>query len=203
MARAPGCPSSLQVEGGCGKGGTKTAKSLCLSLSLLLPPPSRSWLRVQEATKAEKAKQDGGKWPGEPKTSPFSSYLFTMTGASVAMAQIYRIECSRFCCHRRMGPTTAESPTRARSDKCGTVTGVRDATVVLSHPSAAAHAASSARGCRLKRRAHTTPHESGHVAHHRRKTHAHDSRLRVVSNQDGIFLQGSIYPQRNHIPRPY
>src|SRR6185295_7232149 len=79
-----------------------------------------------------------------------------------------------------MGPTTAESPTRARSNKCGTVTGGRGATVSLSHPSAAAHATSSARGCRLKRRAHTAPHESGHVAHHQRRTHAHDSRLCVV-----------------------
>ena len=153
--------------------------------------------------KAEKAKQDGGKWPGEPKTSPFSSYLFTMTGASVAMAQIYRIECGRFCYHRRMGPTTAESPTRARSDKCGTVTGERDATVVLSHPSAAAHAASSARGCRLKRRAHTTPHESGHVAHHRRETRARDSRSCDVFESRRNIPSGVPYPRRNHIPRPY
>ena len=71
-----------------------------------------------------------------------------------------------------MGPTTAESPTRARNNKCGTVTGGRGATVVLSHPSAAAHAASSARGCRLKRRAHTMPHKSGHTARYRRKTRA-------------------------------
>ena len=83
------------------------------------------------------------------------------------------------------------------------VTGVHDVTVVLSHPSAAARAASSARGCRLKRRAHTAPHESGHVAHHQRETLARDSRLCVVSNQDGIFLQGSLYPRRNRISRPY
>ena len=76
-------------------------------------------------------------------------------------------------------------------------------TVALSHPSAAAHAALSARGCRLKRCAHTAPHELGHVAHHQRKTCARDSQLCVVSNQDGIFLQGSLYPQRNRIPRPY
>src|SRR6185503_13675126 len=75
-----------------------------------------------------------------------------------------------------MGPTTAESPTRARSNECGTVTGGRGATVALSHPLAAAHAASSTQGCRLKRRAHTAPHESGHVAHHQRKTRARDSR---------------------------
>ena len=62
-----------------------------------------------------------------------------------------------------MGPTTAEFPTRARGDKCGTVTGGCDAAVVLSHPSAAAHAAPSARGRRLKRRAHAAPHESDHV----------------------------------------
>src|SRR6185437_3717176 len=72
-----------------------------------------------------------------------------------------------------MGPTTAESPTRAHRNKCGTVTGGRGATVALSHPSAAAHATSSARGCRLKRRAHTVPHKSGHSARYRRKTRAH------------------------------
>ena len=57
----------------------------------------RSWLRAQDAGEAEKAKQDGSKWPGEPKTSPFSSFLFTMTGAAAATAQIYHIECGRFC----------------------------------------------------------------------------------------------------------
>ena len=72
---------------------------------------------------------------------------------------------------------TAESPTRARSNNCGTVTGGRSATVALSHPSAAAHAASSAPGCRLKRRTRTAPHESGHVAHYQRKTRARDSRF--------------------------
>ena len=44
------------------------------------------------AKEAEKAKQDEGKWPGEPGTSPFFSFYFTTTGAPVAMAQIYRIE---------------------------------------------------------------------------------------------------------------
>ena len=57
---------------------------------------------------------------------------------------------------------------------------MHDATVVLSHPSAAAHAASSARDRCLKRRAHTAPHESGHVAHHRRETRARDLRLCIV-----------------------
>ena len=75
MARAPGCLTSPRVEGGWEKEGSEMAKSLSLSLFLL--SPSRSWLWVQEATEAEKAKQDGGKWPGEPKTSPFTSYLFT------------------------------------------------------------------------------------------------------------------------------
>ena len=79
-----------------------------------------------------------------------------------------------------MGPTTVESPTHARSNNCGTVIGGCGATVALSHPSAAAHAASSARGCHLKRRAHTAPHESGHVAHHQRKTRARDSRPCVI-----------------------
>ena len=76
-----------------------------------------------------------------------------------------------------MGPTAAESPTRACSSNYGTVTGGSGATVALSHPSTAAHAASSARGCRLKRRAHTAPHESGHVAPHQLKTRARGSRL--------------------------
>ena len=76
-----------------------------------------------------------------------------------------------------MGPTTAEFPTRARGDKCGTVTGGCDATVVLSHPSAAAHAAPSARGRRLKRRAHAAPHESGHV----RPPPAEDPRARLAT----------------------
>ena len=46
-----------------------------LGCYIFLLSPSRSWLRVQEATEAEKAKakRDGGKWPGEPKTSPFFS----------------------------------------------------------------------------------------------------------------------------------
>src|SRR6185369_3919498 len=72
---------------------------------------------------------------------------------------------------------TAEFSTRARGDKCGTVTGGRDATVVLSHPSAAAHAAPSARGRRLKRRAHAAPHESGHV----RPPPAEDPHARLVT----------------------
>ena len=75
---------------------------------------------------------------------------------------------------------TAESPTRAHSNNCGTVTDGRGVTVALSHPSAAAHAASSARGCHLKRRARITPHESGHVAHNQRKTSTRDPRLRAV-----------------------
>ena len=152
MAMAPGYPTSLQVEGGCGNEGSGMAKVRSHSPS---STSFRSWLRAQGTTEAEKAKQDGGKWPGEPKASLFSSYLFTVTGASAAMAQTYRIECGRFCYHRRMGPTTAESPMRARSSKCGMITGGRGATVVPSHPSAAAHAASSAQGCRLKRHART------------------------------------------------
>ena len=79
-----------------------------------------------------------------------------------------------------MGPTTAESPTRALGNNYGTVTDGRSATVALFHLSAAAHAASSTRGSRLKRRAYTAPHEPGHVAHDQRKTHAHDQRLRAA-----------------------
>ena len=67
-----------------------------------------------------------------------------------------------------MGPMTAESPTHALGNNYG-----RGATVALFHPSAAAHAASSTRGSRLKRRARTAPHELGHVAHDKRKTRAH------------------------------
>src|SRR6185312_14579878 len=94
-----------------------------------------------------------------------------------------------------MGPTTAESPTRARSNKYGTVTGGRGTTVALSHPSAAAHAASSARGRRLKRRAHTAPRKSGHVAHFRRKTRARVGRdSATFSNHDGIFLHRVCLP---------
>ena len=96
-----------------------------------------------------------------------------------------------------MGPTTAGSPTRARSNKCGTVTGGRGATVALSHPSAAAHAASSARGCRLKRRAHTVPRKSGHVARNQQKTRArvaHGSA--TFSDHDEIFLHRVSLPSK-------
>ena len=99
-----------------------------------------------------------------------------------------------------MGPTTAESPTRALGNNCGAVTDGRGATVALFHPSAAAHAASSTRGSRLKRRARTTPHESGHVSHDMRKTHAHDQatarRLRTVTEYSfrGLFtLEGILF----------
>src|SRR6185369_1235594 len=96
-----------------------------------------------------------------------------------------------------MGPTTAESPTRARRNKCGTVTGGRGATVALSHPSAASHAASSARGYRLKRRAHTVPHKSGHVARYRRKTRARVARgSATFSDHDGIFLHRVSLPSK-------
>ena len=111
-----------------------------------------------------------------PNNPPFP-LLSIKTGGFAAAARFHRFECGRFCCHRQLGPTTAESPTHARSDKCGTVTGGRDATVVLSHPSAAARAASSARGCRLKRRAHTALHESGHV----RPPPAEDPRARLAT----------------------
>src|SRR6185503_11224349 len=95
-----------------------------------------------------------------------------------------------------MGPTTTESPTRARCNKCGTITGGRGATVALSHPSAAAHAASSARGCRLKRRAHTALHESGHVAHHQRKTRTRDSRHCVVFESRWNIPSGVPLPSK-------
>ena len=92
-----------------------------------------------------------------------------------------------------MGPTTAESPTRACSNKCGTVTGGRGATVALSHPSAAAHAAPSARGGCLKRRAHAVPPKSGHVARYRRKTRARVARgSATFSDHDGIFLHSGL-----------
>src|SRR6185312_4367346 len=88
-----------------------------------------------------------------------------------------------------MGPTTAETPTRARSNKYGTVTGGRGATVALSHPSDAAHAASSARGYRLKRRAHTAPHQ--------RKTRARVARdSATFSEHDRRVLQRVSLPSK-------
>jgi len=69
---------------------------------------------------------------------------------------------------------TAESPTRALGNNYGAVTDGRGATIALFHPSAAAHAASSTRGSRLKRRTRTTPHEPGHVTHDQWKTRTHD-----------------------------
>ena len=74
MAMAPGCPTSLPDEGGCGREDSEMAKVLFFSLFLSLSPSSssfRSWLRAQDAREAEKVKQEGGKWPGEPKTPPF------------------------------------------------------------------------------------------------------------------------------------
>ena len=75
---------------------------------------------------------------------------------------------------------TAESPTRALGNNYGAVINGRDTTIALFHPSAAAHAVSSTRGSRLKRRSRTAPHELGHVAHDQRKTRAHDWRLRAT-----------------------
>jgi len=89
-----------------------------------------------------------------------------------------------------------ESPTRARSNNCGTVTGGRGATVALSHPPAAAHAASSTQGCRLKRRARTAPHESGHVTHHQRETRTRDSRLCVVFESRRNIPSGVPLPSK-------
>ena len=69
--------------------------------------------------------------------------------------------------------------------------------MALSHPSAAAHAASSARGGRLKGRAHTVPRKSGHVARYRRKTHTRVVRgSTTFSDHDGIFLQGVSLPSK-------
>ena len=88
---------------------------------------------------------------------------------------------------------------RARSNNCDTVTGGHSATVALSHPSVAAHAASSARGCRLKRRARTAPHESGHVAHHQRETRARDSRPRdVFESRQNIPSRVSLPSKESH-----
>ena len=60
---------------------------------------------------------------------------------------------------------TAESPTRALGNDYDAITDGSGATVALFHLSAAAHAASSIRGSRLKRRARTALHELGNVAH--------------------------------------
>jgi len=92
---APGHPTSLRVMGGCGNVSSGTFKVRSHSPS---SSSFRSWLRAQDAGEAEKAKRDEGKWPGEPKTTPFSSFLFTATGGSAATARIYRIECGRFRC---------------------------------------------------------------------------------------------------------
>jgi len=89
-----------------------------------------------------------------------------------------------------------ESPTRARSNNCGMVIGGRGATIALSHPPDAAHAALSTRGCRLKRRAHTAPHESGHVAHHQRKTRARDSRPCVIFGSRWNIPSGVSLPSK-------
>ena len=95
---------------------------------------------------------------------------------------------------------TAESPMCTLGNNYGAVTDGRGATVALFHPSAAAHAALSTRGSRLKRRARTTPHESGHVSHDMRKTRAHDQatprRLRTVMEYSfrGLFtLEGTLF----------
>jgi len=99
-----------------------------------------------------------------------------------------------------MGPMTAESPTRALGNNYGAVTDGRGVTVALFHSSATAHAASSTRGSRLKRRARTAPHEPGHVAHDQRKTRAHDqrirARLRTMTEYSfrGLFtLEGTLF----------
>ena len=93
----------------------------------------------------------------------------------------------------------------ARNNKRGTVIGGRGTTVALSHPSTAAHAASSARGCRLKRRAHTAPHKSGHAARYRRKTRTRAwlGTLRRFQITTEYSSMGSLYPRRNRISRPY
>ena len=75
---------------------------------------------------------------------------------------------------------TAKSPTRALGNNYGAVTDGRGVTIELFHSSAAAHAASSTRGSRLKRHARTAPHELDHIAHDQRKNRAHDLRLRAV-----------------------
>ena len=128
----------------------------------------------------EKAREMKANGQVSPKQSPHFRFYFTMTHGYAAMARIRRIQCGRFCRRRRMGPTTAESPTRALGNNCGTVTGGRGATVALFHPSAAAHAASSTRGSRLKMRARAAPHEPSHITHDQRKTRAHDQRLRAA-----------------------
>ena len=149
------------------------------SRSLLLLPPLAlgSGLRMQGRRRRQgRRRQSGQVSPNNPP----SLLLSIKMGRFVAVARIHRIECGRFCYHRQLGPTIAESPMRALGNNYSAVTVGCGTTVALFHPSAAAHAASSARGCRLKRRAHTAPHESGHVAHDQRKTRARDSRLRTV-----------------------
>ena len=85
---------------------------------------------------------------------------------------------------------------RALGNNYGAVIDGRGATVVLFHPSAAAHAASSTRGSCLKRRARTAPHVPGHVADDQRKTRARDSRLCVVFESRRNIPSGVPLPSK-------
>ena len=73
-AMAPGCPTSLRVEGGCGNEGSEKAKVLSLSLSLsLLPlPPSAlgCGLRMQGRRRRRRRMEANG------QVSPNTPFLF-------------------------------------------------------------------------------------------------------------------------------
>ena len=119
-----------------------------------------------------------------------------------------RLPCHSYFCVRAWETPRPRGPAISDSEiyriEC-TVTGGHGATVALSHLSAAARAASFARGCRLKRRACTAPHHTNRATSP--TTSGRPARVTrdsaSFSNQDGIFLQGSLYPRRNRIPRSY
>ena len=151
-ATAPEHPTSLRTAGECGEASSTMAKVRSRSL-LLLPPlalGSGIWMQGRRRRQGRR-RQDG-------QVSPDDAHfplLSIKTGGFAAAARIHRIECGRFCCRRQLGPTIAESPTRALGNNYGAVTDRRGATVALFHPSAAAHASPPTQGSRLKRRDRT------------------------------------------------
>ena len=177
MARAPGHPTSLQVEGGCGNEGSGMAKVRSHSPS---SSSFRSWLCAQDAGEAEKAKRDEGKWLGEPKQPLSLRFYSPRRVGPQPQPKSTGLNAVDSAVADGWGPMTAESPTQALGNNYGVVTDGRGATVALIHPSAAAHVSSPTRGRWLKRRARTAPHIPSHVAHDQRKTRAHDQRLRAA-----------------------
>jgi len=194
-----------ESQGGWDKEGSEVAKSLSPSFSFLLLALGYGF-RKQRRRKRRRRRRSWMEANGQvnPKR-PLSLHIYLPRGAhppprpkSTAFSAV------DFAITDGWAPRPRSLP-RARSNKCGTVTGGCGATVALSHPSAAAHAASSARGCRLKGRAHTVPHKLGHAARYRRKTRAHAwlRTLRCFQITTEYSSMGSLYPRRNRISRPY